>query len=726
MRSGNKSTLEEKEQNKADILQMLNEGLTYSQMSVEIGRSNQTIGNMVQELIEEGKITREQISAAKKRAKQQRENEIDEAVLGLYGNTPIEEIVKKLRSNANVINLSIQRLKMAGKIEDKQKTKEKERKSKMRKLLELLKEGKTVTEASRILNIPSSTIERYIQELISDGEITESQIIKEKDRIKQRCNETEQEVLRLLSEGELNQTQIARKLGMHPATIVNIKRKNNIPIAGRPKKENNVVSKKAKSELEKNVNEQKCDLNEEEKTVYNLLKEGYTYSYISNTTKIPSEELNIIIAQLKKKRIITSDEIKEAREQRRKKDEDTIYQNLVMGNSQTDIIREYPHMNTAYVSRTVKKMQESGRIKTGDLDAFKQNAEQGINERKRFVYPLLLQGYNDSEIAEMDPEGYMSPLMVKRVRKILVEEHRIDEKLIKKGRRKKRRSQKRMEDKENYKVILELLQEGLEYKEISEKIFMSYTWVTQKIQEMKKTGIVSDDEIKKWRIKKLSEDEDVKRFISELNCGIPLKELAEKRGETYNQVVKRRIRYIELGLISREDIENGKNPKGRADEYKHTKRREISSKIRERIEDGKNADKLIKELFEDILNDPDSVDLEEVEFLDYLLVYVQNGINMQEFSFIIKFYIHNNMFDKALKLTNTITRIFEDNGKLKEFADNIKLVIRKKTAVNLLKEGKRTDYIAQETGLMEIEVLQLKRRYLNGKKVGNIEDGISI
>ena len=226
--------------------------------------------------------------------------------------------------------------------------------------------------------------------------------------------------------------------------------------------------------------------------------------------------------------------------------------------------------------------------------------------------------------------------------------------------------------------------------------------------------------------KKLSEDEDVKRFISELNCGIPLKELAEKRGETYNQVVKRRIRYIELGLISREDIENGKNPKGRADEYKHTKRREISSKIRERIEDGKNADKLIKELFEDILNDPDSVDLEEVEFLDYLLVYVQNGINMQEFSFIIKFYIHNNMFDKALKLTNTITRIFEDNGKLKEFADNIKLVIRKKTAVNLLKEGKRTDYIAQETGLMEIEVLQLKRRYLNGKKVGNIEDGISI
>ena len=84
------------------------------------------------------------------------------------------------------------------------------------------------------------------------------------------------------------------------------------------------------------------------------------------------------------------------------------------------------------------------------------------------------------------------------------------------------------------------------------------------------------------------------------------------------------------------------------------------------------------------------------------------------------------MFDKALKLTNTITRIFEDNGKLKEFADNIKLVIRKKTAVNLLKEGKRTDYIAQETGLMEIEVLQLKRRYLNGKKVGNIEDGISI
>lgn len=726
MRSGNKSTLEEKEQNKADILQMLNEGLTYSQMSVEIGRSNQTIGNMVQELIEEGKITREQISAAKKRAKQQRENEIDEAVLGLYGNTPIEEIVKKLRSNANVINLSIQRLKMAGKIEDKQKTKEKERKSKMRKLLELLKEGKTVTEASRILNIPSSTIERYIQELISDGEITESQIIKEKDRIKQRCNETEQEVLRLLSEGELNQTQIARKLGMHPATIVNIKRKNNIPIAGRPKKENNVVSKKAKSELKKNVNKQKCDLNEEEKTVYNLLKEGYTYSYISNTTKIPSEELNIIIAQLKKKRIITSDEIKEAREQRRKKDEDTIYQNLVMGNSQTDIIREYPHMNTAYVSRTVKKMQESGRIKTGDLDAFKQNAEQGINERKRFVYPLLLQGYNDSEIAEMDPEGYMSPLMVKRVRKILVEEHRIDEKLIKKERRKKRRSQKRMEDKENYKVILELLQEGLEYKEISEKIFMSYTWVIQKIQEMKKTGIVSDDEIKKWRIKKLSEDEDVKRFISELNCGIPLKELAEKRGETYNQVVKRRIRYIELGLISREDIENGKNPKGRADEYKHTKRREISSKIRERIEDGKNADKLIKELFEDILNDPDSVDLEEVEFLDYLLVYVQNGINMQEFSFIIKFYIHNNMFDKALKLTNTITRIFEDNGKLKEFADNIKLVIRKKTAVNLLKEGKRTDYIAQETGLMEIEVFQLKRRYLNGKKVGNIEDGISI
>ena len=115
MRSGNKSTLEEKEQNKADILQMLNEGLTYSQMSVEIGRSNQTIGNMVQELIEEGKITREQISSAKKRAKQQRENEIDEAALGLYGNTPIEEIVKKLRSNANVINLSIQRLKMAGK-----------------------------------------------------------------------------------------------------------------------------------------------------------------------------------------------------------------------------------------------------------------------------------------------------------------------------------------------------------------------------------------------------------------------------------------------------------------------------------------------------------------------------------------------------------------------------------------------------------------------------------
>lgn len=315
---------EERVLDKQDTLEMLKQGVTHAEIARQLGRSTQYIVNLKNELVVEGLITIEEIKKARKQA-----------------------IDAKKRSEKSIS-------------ESKAAEKERIRNEKKAKALEYLNLGITILEISRKLDIPRTTLNRYIVELINEGKVKEEDIKSQK--------------------------------GKNKEVSKNVQEKNEELIVPPPRKS------KSKKKFIPNPD---AILSEEEKQVLDYLLKGQSYNFIAKEMGITQSEVVKNTNILKVKGVISSEQIKSARERKLLNDEEDVIKLLKRGYTQADI--KLQKRDTINLSIMISKLKAEGRITDGEI---KKAQEQARRLEKEELAELVLKGMKKGltvkEIIESD------------------------------------------------------------------------------------------------------------------------------------------------------------------------------------------------------------------------------------------------------------------------------------------------------------------------------------
>lgn len=443
-------TPEEKQADRKDILKMLKQGMSYSEMETEIGRTIAYISLVKIELVKDGQITDDVIKQAKDARKDRENQEFDAKVLELYNlNISPSQIALDLKRHYNDVKAAIQRLLDAGKIT--LRAKNSRRNSKEPQIIEALNAKKSVPKISRELGIPITTLNRWISSMIDEGKIDNSLI--EKNR-------------RLVEKKETERKK-------------RIKKENQAPYVP-----NELASK-----------------------VLSCLKDGCTYASIAKQLQISPSELLAIITELKKHKIITQKEIDEARTAQIQRDAEKILGFLQHGYSETEILHEMPGLYSAYISRIVSKLKKNKVITDEQIKAYRYNSKNGAAEKKKFILAKLKQGYTVAEIEEAGKEYGLTERPIRDFIKELVESGEITKEEIKS----KRLSRSKQNNKRNYEEIDEKIyshiKSGYSFSGIATKIDMSYDFVLRRKKHIMNEKKLTSQKLRKFRtdaLKKLN------------------------------------------------------------------------------------------------------------------------------------------------------------------------------------------------------------------------------
>lgn len=202
--------------------------------------------------------------------------EFDKEVIRLrkQGNT-IKQIEEKLHAGQMRVNNTITRLIENGELEKEyENLKKVRREERKQRVFELAKEGKTVREIGKILNIPLGAVYLNIRELIQEG------------RIIKNNSETllENEVFQLIEKG-YNKMQIRKELHIGSKTLESILHK--MYGEGRISRDFWGYSKKGAEQRKKEIKE--------------LINEGYASKEIARILKMNPEVCNRFIDELVKR-----------------------------------------------------------------------------------------------------------------------------------------------------------------------------------------------------------------------------------------------------------------------------------------------------------------------------------------------------------------------------------------------------------------------------------------
>lgn len=264
-----KFSKEERCLDKQDTLEMLKQGVAHAEIARELGRSTQYIVNLKNELVAEGLITIDEIEKARKDAIARKNN------------------AKKSASEKKSIE------------------KEKIRNERKAKVLEYLNFGSTVVEISTKLDIPISTLRQYVAELVNEGKIKGEDIKSQKEKNKTESLKRNDAILADWQTNKYTQQELAKKYDVSPALICSI-------LQG---KYEELINKHSSSKPKRNLTPNSdAVLSREEKLVLDYLLKGQNYNFIAKEMGINQSEPVKITNALKAKGVISSEQIKSARE----------------------------------------------------------------------------------------------------------------------------------------------------------------------------------------------------------------------------------------------------------------------------------------------------------------------------------------------------------------------------------------------------------------------------
>ena len=179
-----------------------------------------------------------------------------------------------------------------------------EQQNRRRKILELLKLGKTIIEITKETKISKKTIERDVESLIDEGLIKKEEVISQRDKNAIVRAQKIEKIKELLKEENLTYAEIARKVGISETMVRYVKN----------------------GTYENYINGDMVGIkitNKQDDEYIKLLKMGLTFEEIAKLKKIEDATTrNTLEDRLRNKYSIDEEQLKLWREQRRKRFEE--------------------------------------------------------------------------------------------------------------------------------------------------------------------------------------------------------------------------------------------------------------------------------------------------------------------------------------------------------------------------------------------------------------------
>lgn len=446
-------TEEEKELDKEEMIEMLLLGtMSQAEIARQLGRTPQYISRLKKQAINEKLVTQEEIDLA--------------------------------RQNAQDIKNS----------EKKVNKKEIERQEKKSKVLDRLLAKKTALEIVNELDIPSSTVNRYIDELVDEKKIKREDIVTQREKNREIARNRNEAILTDVKSGKYRTyLEIAQKYDVSEALISKI---------ANGKYEELITQKSVKPAKKAiPISNPEVKLSEDEKQVLFYLDKGYTYNFIEKKLKKTQKELLKIINDLKIVGATNSEKIRRAREEKIQNDEEEVIIYLKRGFSQADILFQKEEFNVAYLSRMVTKLKNEGRITDEEIKEALEQDEDKIEFQK-----LVLKGMNEGltvkQIIESDENKYATERRVRNMEDYLISTGQISKKKFDRNRKKNQKNARATRYNELDKQIYDLIKQGVTPIEMAACLHLKRDFIYNRQKLILKRKKVSKEKILEFRKKR--------------------------------------------------------------------------------------------------------------------------------------------------------------------------------------------------------------------------------
>ena len=287
----------------------------------------------------------------------------------LYEGKSYTEIAEHIGISATTVQRFKDKLIQNGEITQEQikearqmrKQDQKENNQDRQKILEGLREGKNIRQIANGVSVKECRVSQIIRELIKEGKITQEEIDETRKRLD--TSEEEKEIVYEFLMKKISMKEISRITGYNYEKVREIKR---------------TLAREGKIDSGKYIPEiipkdSGDDIDEDLKqSIIELYLQGYTSLIICKKLNISSlVEFNRIREVLLKEGKITKEQIATARKEKAKQDEETVYRLLLKGYTQGDITREVEDMSIDKINRIRVKLEAEGRITKEDIERYK-------------------------------------------------------------------------------------------------------------------------------------------------------------------------------------------------------------------------------------------------------------------------------------------------------------------------------------------------------------------
>ena len=530
------------------LIELFEQGKTYEEISAIIGHSKTTISKTIQILKDDGVITNDIIIKRKSNL-----NAFYSQLLELFeqGKT-YKQIGNELGCDATIISQNIKELKNDGIINNdiinKRKSNmtylRKEKASKIdNKIIELLKQGKTIREISEALNFTVTYTHKKIKILQETGKLSED-IIEQNPTLaylkKKKTTINDNEIIELFKHGKTHK-EISEALDCTLSVVSQSIQKL---------KDNGFITDDI-------INERKSNLATIYSELIDLFKQGKTYKQIGDELGLDKTTISQNIQELKIYGVINNDIINKRnfnitylKEEKLLNIDNQIIKLLKQGKTKIEIA-ETLGFTTIYISQKIKVLQETGKlsediIKQNPTLAYLNNKKVIINDNE--IIELFKQGKTQNEISNcLGCNSSTISLHIQKLKKAGI----INNDII---------SERISNIASANRQLIELFEQGKTYNEISEALGYPPTIISQKIKNLKKVKVINNDTISKRKfnmayLKKEKIPKIDNQIIKLLKQGKTITEISKTLGLTIALIFKR-IRILQkIGILTQDIIE---------------------------------------------------------------------------------------------------------------------------------------------------------------------------
>ncbi len=429
-------------------------------------------------------------------------------------------------------------------------------------ILEMLGEADTVI--ARHIGVSNKTIIRWKKQLIAEGKTTEEAINEARKQKKEEAKKNDSnpfKVLAGLKEGK-SKKEIGTELGIDKNRVKDYEDMliENGLITREEIKEAREKRKVAAAEEAKKQAEDIQEIDEDLKDrILGLLNLGIDSQRLCNNLNISNTILKKIKKILIKEGKITEEQIRENKAKRTIQDKNTVLELLFKGYMFTEIAIQIPLGNRRYVERIVENLKNEGLIT--DEQIKKARVERKETVRRKIIIDGLKQGLTYDEIAEEGRTKRLTKKIVSDIKAQLVSEGSITESEIIEAKEKRKRI-KREENKDKEKPDDEKIRKldhlGFNTDQIGIIIGRGKWYIVKRRGVMEKKGIINRKGIRtntKNRIpnaaKRLKQIERVISFKADLDDKIVQDQIDYEKamaqlGETQLENIKLLARVIPM------------------------------------------------------------------------------------------------------------------------------------------------------------------------------------